>query len=90
MGKPFIENFKNVRGLRVVVERMNKFDSTFDLIEMSPRLVVDISDKTIEYSIKKILSDLGTSALPVGQLLASTGSISLFDDDQAFKRQQCY
>jgi len=63
---------------------MNKFDSTFDLIEMSPRLVVDISDKVIDYSVKKILSDLGNSSLPVGQLLASTGSISLFDDDQAF------
>ena len=83
-GQTVYREFQNVRGLRVVVERMNKFDSTFDLIEMSPRLVVDISDKTIEYSIKKILSDLGTSALPVGQLLASTGSISLFDDDQAF------
>jgi hypothetical protein len=83
-GQTVYREFQNIRGLRVVVERMNKFDSTFDLIEMSPRLVVDISNKTIEYSIKKILSDLGTSALPVGQLLASTGSISLFDDDQAF------
>ena len=83
-GQTVYREFQNIRGLRVVVERMNKFDSTFDLIEMSPRLVVDISDKTIEYSIKKILSDLGTSALPVGQLLASTGNISLFDDDQAF------
>jgi len=83
-GQTVYREFQNIRGLRVVVERMNKFDSTFDLIEMSPRLVVDVSNKTIEYSIKKILSDLGTSALPVGQLLASTGSISLFDDDQAF------
>ena len=83
-GQTLYREFQNIRGLRVVVERMNKFDSTFDLIEMSPRLVVNISDKTVEYSVKKILSDLGTSALPVGQLLASTGSISLFDDDQAF------
>jgi len=83
-GQTVYREFQNIRGLRVVVERMNKFDSTFDLIEMSPRLVVDISDKTIEYSVKKILSDLGTSALPVGQLLASTGNIFLFDDDQAF------
>jgi len=83
-GQTVYREFQSIRGLRVVVEKMNKFDSTFDLIEMSPRLVVDISNKTIEYSIKKILSDLGTSALPVGQLLASTGNISLFDDDQAF------
>jgi len=76
--------FEYVRGIRVVAETMNKFDSTFDLIEMSPRLVVNISDKVIDYSIKKILSDIGITSLPVGQLLASTGSMSVFDDDQAF------
>jgi hypothetical protein len=76
--------FEYVRGIRVVAETMNKFDCTFDLIEMSPRLVVNISDKVIDYSIKKILSDIGITSLPVGQLLASTGSLSLFDDDQAF------
>jgi len=82
-GKTIYREFQNIRGLRVVVERMNKFDSTFDLIEMSPRLVANISDKVIEYSVKKMLSDLGNSSLPVGQLLASTGNLSIFDDDQA-------
>jgi len=76
--------FSYVRGIRIIVETMNKFDSTFDLIEMSPRLVVDISNKVIDFNIRKILSDIGTTSLPVGQLLASTGSLSLFDDDQAF------
>ena len=76
--------FAYIRGIRIIVETMNKFDSTFDLIEMSPRLVVDISNKVVDFNIKKILSDIGTTSLPVGQLLASTGSLSLFDDDQAF------
>jgi len=76
--------FSYVRGIRIIVETMNKFDCTFDLIEMSPRLVVDISNKVIDFNIRKILSDIGTTSLPVGQLLASTGSLSLFDDDQAF------
>ena len=76
--------FEYIRGIRVIAETMNKFDSTFDLIEMSPRLVVDVSDKVIDFNIKKILSDIGTTSLPVGQLLASTGTLSLFDDDQAF------
>ncbi len=76
--------FSYIRGIRVVVETMNKFDCTFDLIEMSPRLLVDVSNKVIDYNIKKILSDIGSTSLPVGQLLASTGTLSLFDDDQAF------
>jgi hypothetical protein len=77
-------DFLYLRGIRVVVETMNKFDSTFDLIEMSPRLAANISDKVIDYSVNKSLSDIGNTSLPVGQLLASTGQISLFDDDQAF------
>jgi hypothetical protein len=76
--------FDYVRGIRIVVETMNKFDSTFDLIEMSPRLVVDISDKVTNFKITKILSDVGITSMPVGQLLASTGTLDIFDDDQAF------
>ena len=79
--------FQYIRGIRIVVDVMNKFDSTFDLIEMSPRLVVDISDKVIDFKITKTLSDIGVTSLPVGQLLASNGQIALFDDDQAFNDQ---
>ena len=76
--------FQYIKGIRIVVDTMNKFDSRFDLIEMSPRLVVDISNKVIDFRINKSLADLGATSLPVGQLLASTGEISIFDDDKAF------
>jgi len=80
-------DFAYLDGIRIVVDVMNKSDSTFDLIEMSPRLVVDISDKAIDYKITKTLSDIGITSLPVGQLLASNGQLSIFDDDQAFNDQ---
>jgi len=83
-GQKVYREFQNIRGIRIVVDTMNKFDSRFDLIEMSPRLVVDISNKVIDFRINKSLADLGSTSLPVGQLLASTGDISIFDDDQAF------
>jgi hypothetical protein len=76
--------FKNIDGLRIVVKTMNVFDSTFDLIELSPRLSVDLSGKTENFSIKKSASDLGVTGMPVGQLLASVGNITIFDYDQAF------
>lgn len=76
--------FKNISGIRLVVETMNVFDCSFDLIEMSPRLLVDISDKVEALNLTKTASDLGVSGMPVGQLLASTGSLTLFDYDQAF------
>ena len=75
-----------IQGIRVVVDTMTKNDATFDLIEMSPRLVVDLSDKALQYSVTKQMSDLGSSGLPVGQLLAGTGSISIFDYDDAFNQ----
>lgn len=73
-----------VSGIRLSVQRMNKFSSTLDLIEMSPRLTADITDLVSSYSLSKVASDLGSTGLPVGQLLASVGSLSIFDPEQAF------
>jgi hypothetical protein len=73
-----------IKGIRLVVETMNTKDSSFDLIEMSPRLIVNVSDMALDFSIRKPLSDLGTTSLPVGQLLASSGTLTLFDNEQSF------
>jgi len=77
-------------GLRIVVETMNTFDSTFDLIELSPRLSADISDLARSYNITKTASDLGNAGLPVGQLLAGVGSLDIFDAEQAFIQIKFY
>ncbi len=76
--------FEMISGVRVVAETMNVQYSTLDIIEISPRLVANISDIVTSFDIKRSASDLGVSGMPVGQLLASTGSISLFDPDQIF------
>jgi hypothetical protein len=83
-GKNTYREFQNIQGLRLVVDSMNTNLSPFDLIELSPRLSVNLTDKTTDFSVKKSLSDLGQSGLPVGQLLSSTGNIDLFDYDEAF------
>jgi hypothetical protein len=77
-------DFQYIKGIRIVVDTMNKYNSTFDLIEMSPRLVADLSEITMSYTANKTLSDLSTSGIPVGQLLVSQGSLTIFDADQAF------
>ena len=76
--------FQYIRGIRVVAETMNRPDIALDVIEISPRLSADIADITRSFSISKTASDLGVSGLPVGQLLASVGSIEIFDSEQAF------
>ena len=82
--------FQYINGLRIVVNSMNTPDSSFDLIELSARLSVNLTDKTSNISIKKSASDLGQTGLPVGQLLVSTGSLSLFDYDKAFTDNNPY
>jgi hypothetical protein len=83
-GETTYKEFQYISGLRIVTETMNIPDATLDLIELSPRLATDLSDKTESFGITKSASDLGTSGLPVSQLLAATGSVNLFDYDQAF------
>ena len=76
--------FQVIEGIRIVVDSMRLPDSTFDLIELSPRLVMDWTDITPEFSVSKMLADLSGSATPVGSLMASTGSITVSNVDAAF------
>lgn len=85
-GEKKYKEFEYISGIRIVVDSMKKFDSSFDLIEFSARLTADLSDRTVSFSLNKSASDLGQSGMPVGQLLASTGSISFFDFDDAFNK----
>ena len=73
-----------VKGIRLAVSSMNKPNIPLELIELSPRLVANITDKVSEFEVTKVLSDLGNSALPVGQVMPGSGSISIFDPDQSF------
>jgi hypothetical protein len=72
-----------IKGLRVAVETMTAPETTFDLIEMSARLKVDMSKYVESYSFSKsIANDQG--GLPVGGLLASNGEMSILNYDGAF------
>ena len=89
-GEIVYREMQYIRGIRIVATTMNRLNATLDLIEMSPRLTADISDMVTDYSINKTMSDLGVSGLPVGQLIASTGSLVLFDVDNVFNSLNIY
>jgi hypothetical protein len=82
--------FEWILGLRIVVETMNKGNCTFDLIELSPRLLVDLTQATSSFSVTKTMSDLGNSSVPVGGLFASTGDIEIFDTDFSFNQNNIF
>lgn len=75
--------FTFIKGLRVHVETMYAKNTTFDLIEMSPRLKCNLTDYVVSYSLNKEVSatDYG---LPVGGLAAATGEIELSNHNNAF------
>jgi len=89
-GETFYRELQKIKGLRIIVKEMTKKDVPFDLIELSPRLSVNISDMVDSYSVTKTASDVGITGLPIGQLLASTGNISIFDYAQAFNTSNAY
>jgi hypothetical protein len=83
-GKKNYSKYQHIRGIRVVIDQMNTPNTSFDLIEMSPRLVLDFTAMTASLNVTKSMSDLGNAGMPVGQLLASVGSINLFDYNEVF------
>lgn len=82
--------FEWINGLRIVVQTMNKANCTFDLIEFSPRLTVDVSESTSSFSITKTMSDLGNGSIPVGGLSVSTGQVQFFDTDFSFNQNNVF
>jgi hypothetical protein len=76
--------FVFIKGLRLVVETMNTPNTPLELIELSPRLAANLSNNLISFEVTKAASDLSSSSLPVGQIMAGVGSITLFDNDQSF------
>jgi hypothetical protein len=89
-GKKVYREIEIFKGIRVVVSTMNKTNCTFDLIEMSPRLSVDFTDRVQDFSITRTLSDLGNGKIPVGSLLAGTGQININDNDFAFVQNNSF
>lgn len=83
-GQTTYRDFQYIRGMRVSVETMNKTNSTFDLIEMSPRLCIDVTDRTMSVRAAKTLGSVDDTALPVGGLVAGAGNIEIFNDDESF------
>lgn len=88
-GKTIYREFSFINGLRVVVDTMTAKQKPFDLIEMSPRLKVDLTDYVINFEVMKNIAATDYT-LPVGGIVASTGNISLSNHDLAFLEHNAY
>jgi hypothetical protein len=89
-GQVQYREFEFIRGIRIAVETMNIPQCTFDLIEFSPRLFVDVSEKVSSINLTKTMSDLGNGSIPVGSIQAGVGSLEMFDNDFAFNTNNVF
>jgi hypothetical protein len=83
-GNKVYREFVWIKGVRLVVETMTLPGIPLELIEISPRLVANLSDSLINFNLTKAASDLSGSALPVGQIMAGVGDVTFFDNDNSF------
>jgi hypothetical protein len=88
-GKTTFREMVLLKGLRVKVETLYGPDNTFDLIELSPRLTANITDYVLGFDVTKSIPN-DTSGIPVGNLIASNGSMTLMNHDFAFSEQNIF
>jgi len=69
-----------ITGIRFSAQTMSKANATLDIIEISPRMVVDFTGYTEALSVDTTIGD-ASLGLPVGSIVSSTGSIDLFNED---------
>jgi hypothetical protein len=76
---------KFIKGVRFVATKMSAPNIPLEMIELSPRLVGDITNNTTAFEIS---SSLGQSSfgLPIGNVVSSSGSITLSDTDKYFNK----
>jgi hypothetical protein len=69
-----------IKGLRFSAQKMSSVNSMLDVIEVSPRLVVDLSSYTEGLSIDASIGDT-VFGLPAGSTVSSEGSIDFFNEN---------
>jgi len=88
-GQRTYREFIQARGIRVVVKTMNAPSSTFDLIELSPRILLDISNYVESFDITKSLSS-EANGLPVGSLTVSNGNVNIVNFENIFTESNIF
>jgi len=83
---PNSKEFIKLRGLRLVIYSMSMPGIPFELIELSPRLQVNIRSYVDSFELTKSLG-VNADSLPFGELSNDLGSMELLNYDGAFTSQ---
>lgn len=74
-----------MKGVRLLVSAMSTAYTPLELIEISPRLVVDMTNHVISFSVNSSIGD-SQYGLPLGSIVSSSGNISLSNEDRVFDK----
>jgi hypothetical protein len=72
-----------VKGIRLLVESLDRPNRAFELFEMSARLLVNVTDYVIDFNVDKSIAE-SSAGLPVANIITAYGSMVLDNSDLAF------
>lgn len=73
----------SIDGIRVTVEKMNDPASAVELIQISPRLRLDVTDRVLKVNVAKTSQDTSL-ANPIGTSSSNSANVSLSNNDNFF------
>lgn len=77
---------QNIRGVRVSVSAMNIANVGLSVIQISPRFVLDMTDRVVDTSISRVSEEFEQTN-PIGVAAAATANITFANDDGFFNAE---
>ncbi len=71
---------EQIKGIRFISTKLSRENGSLDIIEISPRIVIDLSSYVTDISINSSMGDF-SFGIPSGSLVSSEGTITLFNQD---------
>lgn len=71
---------EQIKGIRFISTKLSRENGSLDIIEISPRIVIDLSSYVTDISVNSTMGDF-EFGIPSGSIVTSEGTITLFNQD---------
>jgi hypothetical protein len=77
---------EQIKGIRFISTKLSRENGSLDIIEISPRIVIDLSSYVTDISIDSTIGDF-QYGIPSGSIVSSSGTITLFNQDNVISNR---
>ena len=77
---------EQIKGLRFISTKLSRENGSLDIIEVSPRIVIDLSSYVTDISVNSTIGDF-QYGIPSGSIVSSSGTITLFNQDNVISNR---